>query len=58
MVARGIFTEMEMDGADTRTKAGVMLTRLRSCVDTLEAINGRQLHDRDGVLIEDSYERK
>lgn len=58
MVVRGMFVEMQMDGIDTRSKAGVMLLRLRSELDTLEAVNCRLLHDRDGVIIEGSYERE
>lgn len=48
----GYFTEMQMDGADMRTGAGKHLLRMRAHVDSLEMLNGRLLHDRDGVIIE------
>lgn len=58
MITRGHFTGMEHDGVDLRSECGVILLRVRCCVDELEAINCRVLHDRDGVIIEGSYERK
>ncbi len=51
MILHGYYTEMEMDGADLRTKVGIMLVRARSIVDTLETMNSRLLHDRDGVIV-------
>lgn len=58
VVLGGMYREMEMDGTDLRSKIGIMLLRARSFVDMLEDVNSRLIHDREGVLIEGSYERK
>lgn len=51
-MAEGHWVSMERDGLDARTRIGVLLLRIRSCVDTLEVMNGRLIHDRDGVILE------